>query len=764
MSLAHKLLVGLLLLSELLVAQTQHDTLLLQVLTSQGEHLSFASVGVAGTASGTSTDDQGWASLALPAGYPATISIRSLGFAALDTLLAAPPSDTLRLSLSSSHAALDEVVITGTLTPTLRSESPVPVEVYTRRFLLQNPEPSLFEAMERVNGVRPQLNCAVCNTGDIHINGLEGPYTMITIDGMPIVSGLASVYGLQGIPTALIERIEVVKGPAGSLYGSEAVGGLINVITRDVSRAPRFSTDVYVTSLGEVNADMGFSAQLTPKLAVLTGIQGYYYDTPRDRNEDGFTDATLAKRFSLFQKWRITGGALEGLNFAARGLVDHRWGGELNFAPPFRGGTEVYGEAIDTRRLEFIGSYRPQNLAGFALSGSYTFHQQRSDYGNTPYNADQRIGFIQATYAHTLQQHKLLYGIAGRHTYYDDDSFATEDVNGNQPDRVILPGAFVQDEVIMGRHRLLAGLRYDYDARHGAIITPRIAYKMPAGEGANLRINLGTGFRVVNLFTEEHAALTGAREVVIDGDIAPERSVSANLNFSRYWYPASSSSWSFETATWATRFSNQILPDYLSEPTQIRYANLSGYSLNAGASAQLAHTHQQSNYTLGLTYADTRVFDNAGAAMRPLLSERWSATWGVSQSLGSEQLAFLKEATFDVDYNGTLYGPMLLPVLGPLDERPAQSPWWSIQNVQLSYTPNKGISVYGGVKNLLNFRPAANSIARSFDPFDREVSFDADGQPLATANNPQALVFDPSYVYAPNNGRRYYVGIRYTLD
>ena len=100
-----------------------------------------------------------------------------------------------------------------------RLESPVPVEVYSPVFFKANPTPSIFESLQNVNGVRPQLNCNVCNTGDIHINGLEGPYTMILIDGMPIVSGLSTVYGLTGIPQALIERMEIVKGPASTLYG-----------------------------------------------------------------------------------------------------------------------------------------------------------------------------------------------------------------------------------------------------------------------------------------------------------------------------------------------------------------------------------------------------------------------------------------------------------------------------------------------------------------------------------------------------------------
>jgi outer membrane receptor for ferrienterochelin and colicins len=128
------------------------------------------------------------------------------------------------VQMKTSENTLDEVVISGTMKEVSRLDSPVPVEVFTAKFFKSNPTPSVFDALANVNGVRPQVNCSVCNTGDIHINGLEGPYTMVLIDGMPIVSGLSTVYGLSGIPQSLIERMEVVKGPASTLYGSEAVG------------------------------------------------------------------------------------------------------------------------------------------------------------------------------------------------------------------------------------------------------------------------------------------------------------------------------------------------------------------------------------------------------------------------------------------------------------------------------------------------------------------------------------------------------------
>jgi outer membrane receptor for ferrienterochelin and colicins len=114
----------------------------------------------------------------------------------------------------------------------------------------------------------------------------------------------------------------------------------------------------------------------------------------------------------------------------------------------------------------------------------------------------------------------------------------------------------------------------------------------------------------------------------------------------------------------------------------------------------------------------------------------------------------------DIDYTGNLYSPMRLPLLGPLDKRATYSPWWSLQNIQLNYKGVSHVEFYGGIKNLINFTPPANSIARPFDPFDKQVSYDANGQVLATPENPQALTFDPTYVFAPNQGRRWFLGTR----
>src|SRR5690606_28551516 len=254
------------------------------------------------------------------------------------------------------------------------------------------------------------------NTGDIHINGLEGPYTMVLIDGMPIVAGLSTVYGLNGIPQALIERVEIVKGPASTLYGSEAVAGLINIITKNPTNAPRLSIEAFGTNWREYSMDAGGKVNVGGAQSLL-GINYFDYANPIDKNGDNFTDVTLQDRFSLFSKWNFARADNKTFSLAGRYVYEDRWGGEMNWNRSYRGGDEVYGESIYTSRWELMGICDLPVRENFSLSVSATGHNQNSVYGDTRYLADQKIMFGQLTWHKTIKNHDILSGLAYRYTY-----------------------------------------------------------------------------------------------------------------------------------------------------------------------------------------------------------------------------------------------------------------------------------------------------------------------------------------------------------
>lgn len=737
------------------IAEAQEKKSISGIITSDGIVLADADVRIIGTKFTASSDDLGFYKIEnIPSGNY-KIQVSYVGNKTLRKTISVKTENlVVDFELENDANSLDEIVVSGTLKPVSRLESPVPVEVYKPTYFKKNPTANIFEALQNVNGVRPQLNCNICNTGDIHINGLEGPYTLVLIDGMPIVSGLSTVYGLSGIPNSLLERIEIVKGPASSLYGSEAVGGLINIITKNPSSAPRFSVDGFSNSWGEANLDLGFKANLGEKSSVLLGVNYFNYNDPTDNNNDNFTDVTLQHRISVFQKWNFGRKSGKLFSLAGRYFYEDRWGGEMQWEKKYRGGSEVYGESIYTKRYELLGAYELPIEEKMLFSFSITDHDQNSVYGDVPYLAQQKIGFGQLTWDKKLGNHDLLFGTAIRYQYYNDNTPATE-----TSDKTWIPSVFAQDEIKFSeKHSVLLGARYDYNSEHGSIFTPRFAYKFKATDNDIIRLNAGTGFRVVNLFTEEHAALTGSREVIVEEKLKPEQSYNANLNYLKKIYTPDGTYIGIETSAWYTYFTNSIIPDYDTNPNQIIYKNLDGFAVTTGISTNVDVVFQNGlKLILGATYMDVSKTEN-DIKTRQILTEKFSGTWAISYRI--------PKFFIDIDYTGNIYGPMRLPLLGENDPRKEYSPTWSIQNIQFTYNKLKNIEIYMGIKNLLNWTPNKGNpfiIARANDPFDENVQYGPNGNLLVTPENPYGLTFDPSYVYGPNQGIRSFFGVRYTL-
>lgn len=715
------------------------------------EPIGYANIGIVGTTQGAVADDKGYFLVSKLTAGSYTLLVEALGYEKLyhKVQLKAGQSINVNLRLEATPNKLNEVTVSGTLSETTKLNTPVAVEIYSPKFFQKNVTNNLFDALGMINGVQPTINCNVCNTGDIHINGMEGPYTLILIDGMPIVSALSTVYGMMGIPNSMVDRIEVVKGPASTLYGSEAVAGIINVITKNPSKAPSFSLDVFGTSYQEFNTDVSFKWKMK-KVDALFSANYFNLDKPWDKNGDGFTDVTLQNRISLFNKYRFSLKNNTQANIAFRYFYEDRWGGQTDWNASHRGGDSVYGESIYTSRVEAIGNYQFPTIPKLKLMYSYNLHQQNSFYGTTFYLAKQHVGFAQLVHNQKIgARHDVLTGLAFRYTNYDDNSPATADLQlNNMPAITYLPGVFVQDEVsINATQTLLVGLRYDYFKEHGSIVSPRVNYKWQPTRYQTVRLSAGNGFRVVNLFTEDHAALSGARQVVVEEALKPEQSWNANLNYTRF-VSLKKGFLNLDATAFYTYFTNRINADYDTDPNKIIYDNLDGYAISRGVSLN-AEMNMGAPWKVNVGVTFMQVYQvekdslNQYKKSQQIHAPNFSGTFQISYTFARFNLT--------IDYTGQVYGPMRLPVLIN-DFRPEYSPWFTLQNIQVTKKINSNFSVYAGVKNLLNFIPE-NPIMRPFDPFDKRIN----------ENNPNGYTFDPNYNYAPLQGIRLLLGVRYIL-
>lgn len=697
--------------------------------------VAFAQVIKKGTTQGTAADSLGRYQLPLAEGEH-TLVFSALGFVKTERLVQVRANQTtvLAVVLTEDAAQLEEVVITGTLREVTKMQSPIPVEVYSPELFRKNPTSNLFEALALVNGVQPQINCNVCTAGAIHINGMDGPYTMVLIDGMPIVSSLSTVYGFFGIPNNIIKRVEVVKGPASTLFGSEAVAGVINIITKEPTQAPRLSVDVFGTSVGEYNADVSMATRVGKSSMLLSGNY-FSYQQRRDINRDNFTDMALQNRYSLFNRWNIYRRSGKTFSLAARYIRENRWGGQMQWTEAFRGSDQVYGETILTNRGELIGAYQLHKNLHWDFS--YNFHIQDSYYATMRYFGRQYVGFNQLRWAKKINQTNWLAGMPVRYMYYDDNTVVTQRPDGgNMANRTFLPGVFAEAETAWTRRlTTLAGLRYDFHSAHGGIFTPRFSAKITPSPRDVFRITGGSGFRVVNVFAEEHAALTGARTLLIR-DLRPEQTWNVNLNYARTITRANGFT-TVDASVFYTHFLNKIFADFDTDPNLIIFDNLRGEAVARGATVNLDRTWTNGiKLMAGITLLDVfqREIENGSVRDIPqFYAPGFSGTWAASYTLPRSNWSF--------DLTGRVFGPMHLPTV-PDDFRPPQSPWFSLINLQVNRPITTRWQMYGGVKNLLNFIPQ---------------------HPILAPEDPFGERFDAYYNYAPMQGLRGFLGMRYVL-
>lgn len=667
----------------------------------------------------------------------------------------------LQIILEEDLNGLNEVVITGTLKDEFVTESSVKVNVITSKKInsfLPSAGSNITDIVKLVSGAQEVISCGVCFTNSISINGLEGPYTSVLLDGIPMYGNLASVYGLSGIPNMIIDRIEVVKGPNSTLFGSEAVAGVINILTKNPKEESAVLFDTQLTSNKEAYVNLA----LKPKIGKTHGLIAINWDKKKnfdDYNNDGFGDDINLDRLSIFNKWDIYRKSSKPFIISSRYYFEDRRNGVEEYLVNnnyrnIRGNDIIYGESIYTNRFELFGKYVFSFLERFELNYSYSIHNQNSYYGSDYYTANQNIFFSQFTFKKNYGNHDLLFGASIKNNLYDDNTIATQTIENNlvinKDSNQFIPGLFIQDQFKPSEKiSLIGGFRVDQYKDHGVIYSPSFHLKYNPDQWLSLRVNIGTGFRIVNLFTEDHAFVSGQREVKLMEDLNPEKSKSIIFN-SNYIYTGLKGSGNIDIDLFYTYFSNKIIPDY-SNQKFIIYKNSRGYAYTKGISGSLNHTFlNQTALSFTFNYQEARYIEIENN-IESIFEIKHSPKWTLALNL-----KFKINKKWDINSSSNYVGKMELPKVFEMNDngiinsisRPIKSKPYSIHNININGILKSENELYFGILNIFNFRQKESALVGYNDP-NYEKGF--------------SPYFDTSYTYAPNEGREFFIGYKFKL-
>lgn len=435
---------------------------------------------------------------------------------------------------------IDPIVVTGTRSRRRVSDTPVKTEVVTAQKIQAKGARNLVEALRAEPGIRLDNQCSVCNTTGLRLSGLPGRYLLVMVDGLPIYSSLGLTYGLLQIDTANIKQIEIVKGANSVLYGTDAISGVVNIITRIPQVGGEGSTSVELGSFGSLRmAGYGgfrkgpFSLGLTASYTVHDRV---------DRDGDGVSEYTGFQRVNASTVLRYKFNSSTQIQMRFSFLNENRLGGAANgslleiqsdFNPnanPTKGesfGRRALSEAIITSRfgggLKLV--HRPNQWMTMTTSLSALKHNQDSDYEGDIYVGEQLMFFAQQAFQFNILNRVLLQtGLSYRYDGLTENRALSEY-------QYHMPGIYLQAEWLVTRWlELVGGFRYDYHNTFGHVPTPRIAFKISPVKVLTFRGVWGTGFRAPSTFYEyAHGARPQGYQLLNQAN-RPETSMSANLS------------------------------------------------------------------------------------------------------------------------------------------------------------------------------------------------------------------------------------------
>lgn len=723
-----------------------------------GEHLSFATIAVKGTTIGIVTDATGHYFLKnLPQGR-FTLVASSLGYKSAEQTVDIVPDKTFEVNFELVEEALSvgEVVVSASRTESNKKTSPTIVSVASTQLFDAVASSNLAETMNFQSGLRVENNCGNCGTTQLRINGLEGQYSQVLLDSRPIFSSLASMYGLELLPVAMIERVEVIRGGGSALFGANAIGGVVNIITKEPLRnSASLSNTTNILEGGKADFNTSLNGSFVSD-DYKTGVYLFSMVKQRDsydRNGDGFSDIPkLNAQTAGFRAYYKTS-PYTRLTAEYHHIHEFRRGGNAFDEPPHMADiAEQLDHQIDGGGLKF-DYFSPNSRHRLGLYASAQ-HIDRKSYFGTERNpdaygaTDDRTFVAGAQYTYTF--HKLLFLpselTAGVEYDYNSlhDKYLGYDRDLQQTTHST--GFFFQNEWRSEKLNFLIGGRVDkHNLMKNVVFSPRVNIRYSPTEKVGIRASYASGYRAPQAYNEDlHIDALGSKVTVIRlaDDLKPEYSHSLSASVDLY-HNFGRLQTNLLVEGFYTMLDDVFTLEKIGEDAQGNIVkerrNASGATV-AGVGVELkAGIPGRFELQAGYTFQRSRYE----------VAERWSDDVAPQRRMfrSPDHYGYLTaDINLTRDFTASLFGNYTGRMLvqhnaGYIarDTERLTPDFWDM-GVRLAYnfrlTKQLRLEVNAGVKNL-------------FDSFQKDLDF--------------GLAKDAAYIYGPAAPRTYFVGAKFAL-
>lgn len=722
------------------------------------ENLAYATVLIVENGMGTVTGDDGHFRLKdVPAGKY-TLKVQLMGYASQTKTVVVSNEYTVDLHfvMEKEDIMMDEVVVSANRNETNRRVAPVVVNVMNSKLFETVNSTDLAKSLSYQSGLRVENNCQNCGFPQVRINGLEGPYSQLLINSRPVMSALSGVYGLEQIPVSMIERVEVVRGGGSALFGANAVGGTINIITKDPINNS-FQVNSTMSNLGGKTWEQYFGANASlvskDRTYGVAFYQAYRNRNPYDADGDGFSELGKLNMntFGLRGYYRPTQFSRLSIEYHTTNEF-RRGGNKFDLQPHETDITEQTRHVINSGGLTydiFMNEYKHK----LSLYGSVQHTDRNSYYGagmdtNAYGTTDDLTAVGGAMYSGNFD--RLLFSPATLTGGFEYQFNGLHDVmtgyGRDLKQYVRIAGAYLQNEWKMRFLTLLAGFRLDkHNLVDNVIFSPRVNLLWKPTDRLQGRLTWSTGFRAPQAYDEDlHVAAVGGEAMMIklaDG-LKPERSNSFS----------GSVDWAFNLGHFS---SNLLIEGFYTMLNDVFYLEETGFDETTGTKIQerrnghgarvyganidykIAHG-KEAQLQLGFTIQQSRYTEALAWSSDPDVAPTKRMT-RTPDCYGYFTFTSTPFKNFDFSVSGVYTGSMLVPHFAGYIEkdRMEKTPDFMDLNLKLNYTfvlnDHLKLQFNGGVNNI-------------FNAFQKDLDKDADR--------------DSKYFYGPTQPRTLFIGVK----